>query len=122
MAYIDTGVVGAMTPDRRGDKVETLSVKNWRASKKAITNAAWVSLSDGSPRSSIMMVSTSANPATIILGHSSSTSSNDLTNAACGIPLAPGSSVAFSFTENIPVYARVVSGGGACSLYVAEAL
>ncbi len=119
-----TPLVGAMTPDRRGDKVELLSVKNWRASTKVLSAGAWTSLGDGSPRSALLLFAAKTNAPNVIISHSnlSAISSNDPSDAKCGMPIPPGSSLPLSFTENIAVYARVAAGGAASRLHIAEAL
>lgn len=119
-----SGVVGAKALDRRGDRVELLSVKNWRAYTVALSAGAWTAIADGNPRSSILLRAAATNANDIIFSPSnlSAVASNDPTSAKCGMPVAPGASLPNSFTENLAIYARIVAGGAAGRLHVAEAL
>ncbi len=113
---------GQVARDANNYPVENLSVKNFRASMVAVTASGWSYLGDLLPRNHLLVVSPDTNTAKVILAPNNTTASNDLTNAACGIPLSPDRSLPFDFTENIPVYARVVAAGAACKIYIAESL
>lgn len=119
-----TTTLGYMTRDGRGDTVELLSVRNWRASTAFLSAGEWTLLGDGAPRGAILIEAPTSNANNVILSHSnlSASASNDPTSTLCGIPLAPGANVPLSFTENLKVYARIVAGGASGKVHIAEAL
>ena len=119
-----SGTFGELSKDLHGTPTQAVSTQNWRARSVAVSAGAWTELGDGSSRNHLMVYSIDTNASKVILAHTnlSATSSNDLTSDLCGVPLAPGASLPFTLTGNIPVYARVVAAGAAGRLYLAEAL
>jgi hypothetical protein len=119
-----TSPLGFMTRDGRGDTVELLSVRNWRPATIFLSAGQWTLLGDGAPRGAILIKAPITNGSNVILSHStlSAVTSNDPTSVLCGMPLSPGENVPLSFTENLAVYGRIVAGGSAGKVHVAEAL
>ena len=113
---------GSLPRDGQGTPSQTTAVKEWRTRRLTITDAAWTLLDDGSPRSSILIQSSSINSATVIIAPDPDNYSNVLTDPACGIELAPGNAIEPDATANLKHYARVVPGGSNCTLGVSEAL
>jgi len=119
--YVDNAP-GLVARDGNRHPVESLSTINWRASKAQILNSAWTEIGDGERRNHLIVRTLTTATAVVVLSHSNTAGSNDLTDAACGFPVSPGESIPLAITENVKVYARVESGGASTALYIAEAL
>lgn len=113
---------GLLSRDAKGTPVETMSTREWAPKSVAVTNAAWVRLDAGTPRNHLLVNTLPTATSILILAPAETGYSNDLTNAACGIPISPGSSIELDFTDNLPVWGRVEVGGAALRAFVAEAL
>jgi hypothetical protein len=108
----------ALARDNSGKYVESVSIENWRARRVSVTAAAWVDLSDGTPRSAIYIKNNGAS--NVILAPASTGYSNDPAQATAGMTLLPGGAIEPTFADKLQIYARTSLGGGTCQLEIVE--
>lgn len=109
----------SLARDGSGKFVESVSIKNWRPQRQAITAAGWTLLGDGLPRSAIYLRNNSTVD-DVILAPADTGYSNDPAQANAGLTLAAGAAIEPTFADKLQVYARTETGGGTVQLEVVE--
>ena len=119
MAIATQNQSSQLARDNSGKYVEGVSLLNWRPARKSVTKAAWVNLSDGSPRSAIYIKNEDTAESIILSPVDDDSITNDITDDNSGILLGPGKSIEPSFGAKLGVFARIEAAGGAGPIRVA---
>lgn len=118
MAITTRQQASQLAQDASGKIVESVSVENWRPSRKDVTAGAWVRLDDGQPRTAIYIKNLGTDE--LILAPDDTNYSNDPAQDTCGLGVSAGGAVEPTFGAKLQIWARVATGGADARVVVVE--